>query len=367
MYPIRFNRMIPVLCLLAGLLSVPPTFAQFEEDMDFESKRGKAKKDVGGIPFLLRPAKDSAAEQLVHAEILLEEGKKKKAEKAFKALYTHWPNTPEAVTAKVNRARLLREDGELHKAAELLRNLVVYYAGTFPHDEVMDELFTIGKTLSEQRRAQVKVKGRTLIKGFSDKRRAIPIFETIAKHAPQWEKTPEVYYQIGDIRERDLDYEAAIKVYRDIQGRYPRSEWAEKAFLHEGICLFKLSEESPNSAEFAWQAFSTFTRFLLNFPDTVYREEALSYQTKLKTRIEKTDLDKARFYDKLANKPEAALRAYKMFARAHPNSEWTAEVESRIQELEARLAKSAPEETTEDEVREDERSIPDETDVEDSR
>ena len=42
---------------------------------------------------------------------------------------------------------------------------------------------------------------------------------------------------------------------------------------------------------------------------------------------------KAKFYDRIVHRPEAAFRAYQSLVRKFPESEWTEEAEKRLDEL----------------------------------
>jgi TolA-binding protein len=75
---------------------------------------------------------------------------------------------------------------------------------------------------------------------MGDSNQALEVYERICRETPGGEFADSAAYQIGFIRFLEGDWEAAEKSFRFFLEKYPQSEWAFDAMLHQARCLKKL-------------------------------------------------------------------------------------------------------------------------------
>lgn len=288
-------------------------------------------KQPSGL-FARGPKKETPEDQLSYAEQLYLGNKLSKAAKQFRRLVRYWPATEEAPQAQYALARILQEKGKLQKAFDEYLYLMDQYAGSFPHEQVLEQMYKVALEFKEKR------KGKLLIlPGFRAPERAIPMLEDIITYGPRWERAPETQYLIGQIYDENRNYEDAILAYSELMHRYPQSPFAERATFAKGYDLYLLARESPNDKSLSDAAWSTLTYFLTTFPHSEMSAQAKEYRDTLYRWRSKSLYDQAVFYDKIAKKKKAALLAYERFTEQFPHSGWTTLAEIRIQELKKQL------------------------------
>jgi len=281
---------------------------------------------------LLRPKMDEPAAQLQHADALRERGRLRRAQRQYRALVRYWSNTPEAAQAQYAYAQVLEERGKLSRAFDQYEYLIENYTGMFPHKEVLGRIFDIGETAMEQRR------GRFLIfPGFQAPERAVPYFESVVTHGPRWERAPEAQWHIARIKEDTDRLEEAVFAYDRLESRYPRSPFVEEAAFGKARTLYQLAREYPNHVDRAETALHALGLFVRNHPESEYVEEAREKMRTLHREIARITYEKARYYDRIARRPRAAVTTYERFLEEFPDSEWSDQARERLNTLRAKL------------------------------
>ncbi|MCZ7592506.1 MAG: tetratricopeptide repeat protein [Kiritimatiellae bacterium] len=275
-----------------------------------------------------RPAKKNPMDQLALARRLQADGQLKKAGKAYRALTTTWPGSPEATLAQWGLAQTLDARGKLEDAFNEYNTLATKYTGNYPYDSIVQRQFEIANATMDKRKGALLIFG-----GFKAPERAIPLFEKVIQNAPRAPFAAESQYLIGHAYELSEQLELAVVAYMNAQNRYPGTEWSEKAAFGRARCLIRLSEESPNDEEALDQAWAAIIVYLNAYPNSEENNLAQAYRDSLLRRRAKASYDKALFYDKVAKRPLAAVKSYENFVRQYPNSEWSALARARIKEL----------------------------------
>ena len=275
-----------------------------------------------------KPAEKNPADQLLRANTFRNEGKNKKARKAYKALVVTWPGSAEAPIAQYHLARLLDEAGKLEKAFDEYQVLMDKYQSDFPYEEVLDRQFAIASKLMTTRKGEF-----LFLPGFEAPERAVPLFEKIVRNGPRWERAAEAQYMVGRANELSMEYESAVVAYMVTQQRYGNTPFAEQAAFGRAVCWYRMADESRNDEEAlenAWAALVTFTQA---YPQSEQIDLANAYKETILRRRAEMAYNKALYYDRIARKPESALLSYRHFVRLFPNSEWTAIAQARMDAL----------------------------------
>jgi len=275
-----------------------------------------------------RPAKDTPAEQMAHAENLLKERKAKKAGRAFRSLVITWPSAAEAPMAQWALARILDQRGDLEDAFDAYQVLMEKYTGRFPdYAKVQNRQFEICKEIMEKRR------GRIFFGGFTAPERAIPYLEQVIKNGPRSPFAAEAQFLIGQAYEASFDYDLAVMAYSAALHRYRDSEFAEAASLGRARSLFAISEDYPNDLKALEEAWAGVMVFIRDHAASTHREEVIRMRDTLFERKVKADYDIAVYYDRIAKKPEAALMNYERIVTLYPDSEKAGLARKRLDEL----------------------------------
>jgi TolA-binding protein len=327
-------HLLVLLCLLGGIL---PCGAQPDRRDSLigrnagNSYTSPSENQVSGSKFgyFLKADRETPEEQLRYAKELLDAGKRKKASKAYRATVKIWPETREAALAQFEYAKLTEELQSPTRAAENYEYLFTYYTGSFPHEEALQRLFNLGTDLLEHRKGKF-----FFFRGFKAPERSIPIFENVIRFGPRWERSSEAQFLIGRALQDTFSYEKAIAAYELVQIRYRDTEWAEEASFYKAQSLNKIAQESPNSDQALEDAWIGTIMFQQRHPDSLHNPEIAAYREALLNRRAEIAFEKARYYDDIARRPVAALRAYEEFIKKFPSSEWTKQAKLRIEALE---------------------------------
>ncbi len=281
---------------------------------------------------LFRPRMSDPSSQLGYADGLWDRGRKKGARRQYRALVRYWPSAPEAGHAQYAYARALEYRGQKTRALDEYETLMTRYTGMFPHTEVLQRIYDMGETAMERRR------GRFLIfPGFHAPERGVPFFEAVVEHGPQWERAPEAQLNIARIKENIDRPEEAVFAYDRVEIRYPRSPFVEEAALGKARTLYQIARDYPNDIDSAETALYTLGMFVRNYPNSEHVEEAREHMRTLYRDLARLNYQKARYYDRIARRPRAAVTTYERFLEEYPDSEWSDYARQRLEVLRAKL------------------------------
>ena len=284
--------------------------------------------------ILTRASKDTAAEQLRYAGELRDSGRTRRAIRAFDAVVRTWPDSPEAPLAQLAEARLFDQRGKFARAFDEYQYLIDQYAGRSPYLDIVGHQFELADKVRRARHAKI-----LFMPGYTTPEKAIPLYETIARNAPTWDRTPEAQYIVGSIQEESGDYELAISSYETVQILYPRAGHAADAAFHQAECAYRISQSSPNDEAACQEARLALSRFVHDHPDHADIAKAREQLVRIEAREAAFLYEKARFYDKLSKKPEAALTLYRDFVKRYPESDRAPDIRERIAVIESHTGK----------------------------
>ena len=287
-------------------------------------------------PSMFRwPERASPAKQLEYAKSLDGIGKHPKARQEYRALVHQWHDSAEAVQAQQRYAELLLDNSDYEKAFTEFQYLVEHFAGEFSLDRILEEQFRIANYLRTERRRRL-----FFLPDSASPNRSLPLYEQIVRNGPNWTRSPEAQFYVGVIHEDQKQFELAIVAYETLALRYSLSEFVASAHYRRGYCLYKISQRSPRDEERCVKALSALLRFERDYPRDPDAAKAATYAAELKDRLSGYYLDKADFYDRIANRPRSAIIAYNDFARNFPTSEKRDWVNQRIAKLELQLSEN---------------------------
>ncbi len=299
------------------------------DDFETTAGAGPEKLDKKVPRFWRRPAQQTPAEQLAYAQAQEAEGNGKKAERHYNVLVHRWHQSEEAPVAQLSYARLLYERGRYERAFREFQYMVQFFSGQFDYNMVLDYQFRIANHVLGKRWGTFGV-----FPGFESPERALPLLETIARNAPNWEKTPAIRMTIAMVYENDDEYDEAVKAYEAVIQAHPGRPEAQTAAYRQATCLADLSDKSPRDEKGCRDALSSLASFLAAYPQSENRAEAQARLDSLKVRLEDMHYQRARYYDLIEKRPSAALVSYREFLKRFPASDRAPAILERITELE---------------------------------
>lgn len=290
-------------------------------------------EDTRGNYFYLNPFSHkpiTPAEHWDYAVALREKGKLSDARKQFEILVKRWPESPQAAAAKQAVGDIYFEQGKDQKAFETYKDLIQrYYTGLKNYDTVLENQYTIAQR--EMTRKRMKV----LFGGYTAPERAIPYLESIIRNAPQWERAPEIQFEIGEAYRRNEEYALAIQAYTTVEYRYPENPFAEKAAIAKIRCLKNRVEHVPYSVDLHEDATVATDIFLANHQDSEYAPEVSAFAAELAESAAQKDFEIAGFYEHVPDpiKKEAARVYYEKVIKEHPDTEYAKASAERLRVL----------------------------------
>lgn len=324
------NPRFIALALIIGMASVlsamePDTWANTGQKAGVQETKPRIKR---GVHWYRYPNQTNDVAQERFAYALYTQGRLRKAANAYQALVYAWPDSPRAASAQLALAKVQQRRGNYQEAFQEYQYLIDNYPGQFSYSEVLESQFQIAKYLME-----APVGSFFLFPGFHAPERAVPLFEKIILNAPSWERAPEAQFSIGRIHEINEDLDEAIAAYEAAQSRYPGTSWALQAAFHEAYCLYQLSDQRPNDENAINAARAALVAFIHLYPSSPDTAKAEGYLRTLNTRLETMVFERARFYDRIARRPQSALQAYRDFVKHFPSSGLAETARLRIEQL----------------------------------
>ncbi len=271
---------------------------------------------------------------LDHADQAAQHKRWERAAALYRKFLKRCPEGSRSVEARLNYAAALESAGHLHDAFEAYVELLQRHPAAAPRDRVLEHMFEIARKLSQQRHM------RWLFGGFTVPERVVPLLEQVISFGPGWEGSPAAMLLLGELHRQMHEFDLAAETFRRLVEKYPDSPQVEEAAFAYAVCLYRLSERYPNDRSLLESAWSAMSCFLDDFPGSDYAPMARSYREALLKRRAQAEFDIARFYDRIARNPRAALAAYRRFIKKYPHSGWTDAARHRIQELEQQLSEN---------------------------
>jgi outer membrane protein assembly factor BamD len=172
------------------------------------------------------------------------------------------------------------------------------------------------------------------------------LFSEIVTNGPYSDVAPHAQMQIGAAREKQKDYDSAVKAYATAADRYYNQPViAADALYREGLSYQKQASTAEYDQGTAGQAIATYTDFITLYPDDKRVQDAQKAIVTLKSLQVEGNFKIAQFYEqnKVLNseqRRDGALVYYNQVLQLDPNSPFAAQARQRIEQLKPRAATS---------------------------
>lgn len=271
--------------------------------------------------------RDTPVAQYAYAQELEAAGDFKGAARACDALVREWPSCAEAPQAQLRFVKLLAKELEDYEEAfEQLEYLLDFYSRDCPYLELVEYGYRLVNTMIDKKKS---------LFGFSflSNRVVRQHYESIVRRAPGVAYVPEAMLKIAALREDDQQYEEAVKVYGQVQNRFPLTDEARRAAYLEArarmwLCR-RLAYNIPRCRDTEGYLKLTMERR----PDLPEIEELRTWMAELKAYMAEDAYRSARFYDTKQRTRHAARSSWERYLAEYPDSPHAEEVRLRIAEL----------------------------------
>ena len=174
------------------------------------------------------------------------------------------------------------------------------------------------------------------------------LFSTIVTNGPYSDVAPHAQMHIGAAREKQKDYDAAVKAYATAADRYYNlPEIASDAHYRQGIAYQKQAATAEYDQGTAGQAIAAYTDFITLYPADKRVPDAQKAIVALRTQQVEGNFRIAQFYEqnKVLNAQQrrnGALVYYSQVVQLDPNSPFAAQARQRIEQLKSHTSTAPP-------------------------
>jgi outer membrane assembly lipoprotein YfiO len=277
--------------------------------------------------------KTRAKDQLEVAKDAFEKQDYDLAMKASKRVVNNWPLSDYAPEAQYMIGRCYEEQGQDEKAFKQYQKLIDKYPKTASANEVLNRQFDIAnRFLGGQ---WFKLWGYIPLPPSMDK--VAGMYEQVVKNGPYSQVGPKAQISVGEAREKQKDYPAAVKAYERAADRYAdQQQVASDALYKAGQAYTKEAKTSEYDQTVASKAISTFSDFATLHPNDGRIPETQQKIESLKTEQARGSFETAKFYEK-RKKWKAAMIYYNEVLRLDATSSYADLSRQRIDEIKSRV------------------------------
>ena len=297
-----------------------PGFDEVKESTHPEKKTPK------WLSWLNGPKMDDSAAQFSYCRDLLAEGSYSKAARELDALVREWPVSREAPEAQWLLAETLEEKvKDYEEAFREWRYLVDFYSVQCDYSAAVDSLYRVASVM--------RIEGKTIMffrfKNTADVRRAL---EACVLRAPGAEWAPRAMLEIASLREDELRWTEAIKVYENLRNLHRGTSEAKTALVREAAARMKVLKDMGYNRERVRDTIAFLER-AEGACEGDDRETVGGQLEEARALIDDEDFAAAKFYDSRIRTKRSAISAYETYLANHPRGGHAEEARARLEEL----------------------------------
>lgn len=274
-----------------------------------------------------RVKKATPVEQYAYAKGLEAATDFSAAARACDALVREWPSSVEAPQAQLRFAKILAEELEEYEEGFLqLEYLLDFYARDCPYLELVEYGYKLVNTMRDKKKTWF---GFSLLSARQVRRN----YESIVRRAPSAPYVPEAMLKIAELREEELEFEEAVKVYEALSAKYPLRSEARTAAYREARARMWLCRRLAYNMVRCDETCGFLRQTMKRYPDIEQIDELKTWLAELEKYMDEAAYRKAKSYDSRRRTVHAARAAWELFLREHPASSHADEVRARLAEL----------------------------------
>ncbi len=314
---------------VVGFFGVLTASGQWDVPHDFPDTPAAGRKIERREPgWRTRARHAEAAKELATADRLLSATRRRAAERRYRAVVANWHNSDEAVTAQLRLAQSLDQRQRHERAFFEYQYLIDHYLGRFDFAPVLERQYELAMDLAE--------KAGSGFLGRHPVETPRVMLETLLRNAPYGDHAPSIKVTIGKLHEQDGAYELAATTYADLQQRYPGTPQAAEAAYREVRAMTRLSRKQSNDEALATETLARLRRYQARTSGPG-RDKVDVYAKEVEQRVIEFWRKRADFYDRIQERPQAALIVYKEWLSRFPEMDQADDVRARIESLQKKV------------------------------
>ena len=274
--------------------------------------------------------KTRAKDQLEVAQQAFDRYDYKTANEAAKYTLAQWPLSDYAPRAQYLLGRCEEAQGYDERAFNSYQKLLEKYPKIENYQEVLQRQYEIANRF---------LGGQWYKKwGFIPYRSSdntAEMYEKIVKNGPFSEVAPQAQMKVGAVREKQQEYDKAVKVYESTADRYNDQKVVAADSLYKaGMAYYKQAKKADYDQGIAGKAIATFTDFMTLYPEDPRNKEAKRVIEGLRFEQAQGAMRIAQYYEK-KKQFEGALVYYNEVLLKDPESSFAIEARQRIAAIRA--------------------------------
>jgi outer membrane protein assembly factor BamD len=261
--------------------------------------------------------------------------------KAARRVVKVWPLSDYAPPAQYLVARCYETKGQDERAFKEYQTILEKYPKALNYDEVVRRQYEICNRFlaGEWFKLWNYVPVPSWLSAGMD--RTAGMYDKVVKNGPYSEVGPLAQMKLGATRDKQSDYELAVKAYELAADRYhDRPQIAADAIFQAGLARQKEARSAEYDQGAAGQAISLFTEFIALYPNDPRVPQAQKIITSLKTEQARGCFETAKFYERY-KRWNGAMVYYNEVVALDPNSSYAAAARQRLDELKRRTQQAS--------------------------
>jgi outer membrane protein assembly factor BamD len=278
-----------------------------------------------------------AADQLAVAEESFTNGDYAVALRAARRVVRLWPLSDYAPRAEYLIGRCLETAHRDEAAFNAYETIIQKYPGSAQYEDILWRQYLIADRFLHGEFFRLW----NTIPFYRSMDRTARLFGTIVTNGPYSDVAPHAQLRIGVAREKQRDYEDAVKAYQTAADRYANLPViAADALFREGMAYSKEAAAAEYDQSTADKAIAAFTDFLTLYPNDPRAAQAQKTIASLNAVKVEGNFKIAQFYER-EKKWAGAVIYYNEVLQLNPNSPYAARARQRIEALKPRLQQVA--------------------------
>lgn len=325
-------RSLATLCLFSSLLGLFALTAR--ADLVWNAQTGW-RVEGGALSGLTGTDGKKALDLMNEARADEEKGSTRAAVKEYSNVAKRYPNSVYAPEALYRTAKLQLVRKDYVKAFESYQGVIGRYPNTKRFNEIIGEQYNIARALLDGARGRMFF---GLLPGFSNRERALGLFETILVNAPYSDYAPLSLMNIAIGHQKLHNTEDAIDALDRMINNYPQSLLAPDAYLRMAQIDATLVDGAYYDQAATKESITYFTDFMLLFPSDPNIAVAEKGLDSMKTMLAESKMKMADFYFYKRSNYTAARVFYNEAITTYPESAIAKRAKLRLADVEAKAA-----------------------------
>lgn len=262
------------------------------------------------------------------AKALDEQGKRKKAIKAYRKAADRYPLSPSAPEARFRQAELLKEQGDVLKSFDVYQKFLTSYQGSGLYSRALESQARMAQGAAD---GEVK-KSFAGLKTRLDIDKVAEMLGKVRDNAPRSETSAKAQFTMAELYQGRNKPKLAIEAYQKLVRDQPESRYAAEALFRVGVVRMEQAESGNQNRATLDLAQEAFQDYLLQYPGHAKNAEAKRLLRSLQGKELSKSLEIAQFYDK-AGQYESAKVYYREVIKNSASGRAHDTAKARLREL----------------------------------